>query len=110
MALRVAAEAGLERRREQVMVPRVDELDEAQEAQARAVGAERQPELAMERAAQLTRMSAHQAGSFTSAQVGLLQQRAQHAAAEIVRALQLAPDVVGVDPQPGHVLLGDRGL
>jgi hypothetical protein len=72
VTLRVAAEARFERRGQQRAPARVDELDEPQQPKPRAVAAEREPELAMKRPAQLARMGTHQTRPFTSIELGLL--------------------------------------
>jgi hypothetical protein len=72
VTLRVAAEARFERSGQKRASPHVDELDESQQPKPRAVTAEREPELALERPAQLARVGMHQARPFTSIELRLL--------------------------------------
>ena len=77
VALRVAAEAGVDRGRQKAAAAAFDQLNEANQAQAGSVSDQRQADVPVKVAAHLARVAVDQTRQLAALQVGPSEQRAQ---------------------------------
>src|SRR3569623_914425 len=109
VALRVAAEAGIDRGRKEALLATRDGLDEANQAQARSVGDQGQADVPVEGAAHLAGVTADQPRQVGALQVGPALQRVERPRRQRVTIGGADPQPVGLAPDVAHLTL-DRSL
>ena len=110
VALRVAAEAGVDRGRQKAAAAAFDQLNEADQAQAGSVSDQRQADVPVKVAAHLARVAVDQTRQLAALQVGPSEQRAQRPHREGVMVGDPSAQPVCLAPEVAHVTLDRRRI